>query len=409
MKGLATCLSTIAASAGGALAGGLDWSGLPIDALFEPGGAGGSYLELSFARTNTDISGSGAGRGFDAPLAPFGIAEGTGYSDVGNATSYAGAALKARFTPKLSGALIYDQPYGADIEYGGAPDATELGGTRVHARTDSLTGLLRYQFDERWSAHGGLRYQAVEGRINLSGLSYGLTSGQVAQVQAMFGPVSIPTVNGYRVQLDRDPAWGWVLGGAFEIPEIALRVALTYSSEITHRMKTTETGLGAYGLPGRLRSTTEVKTPQSVNLDFQTGIAPDTLLFGSIRWAEWSEFRIDPKHFRATTGAALVDLSDTLTYRLGIGRRFSDEWAGSLTLGYETADDKRDSPLAPNDGYWGLSLAAARDFGDLTISGSASHIWLGDSEPVTGPPFGQRAHFSDNTAWSFGLRIGYEF
>ena len=38
---------------------------------------------------------------------------------------------------------------------------------------------------------------------------------------------------------------------------------------------------------------TPIDPPQSVNLDFQTGIAKDTLLFGQIRWVDWSNTPID--------------------------------------------------------------------------------------------------------------------
>jgi len=44
-------------------------------------------------------------------------------------------------------------------------------------------------------------------------------------------------------------------------------------------------------------SVTEIKTPQSVNLEFQTGIAKVTLLFGSVRWVDWTAFNIFPADF----------------------------------------------------------------------------------------------------------------
>ncbi len=410
MKELATWAAILALTAWSASAGSLDRSGQPVDILFEPGGETGSYLELSYATTTADVSGTGVGRDFDAPLAFFGINPGSGYSGVGNDLWQTGAGLKYRLTPGLSAALIYDQPFGSGLDYNGASDSTELGGTRALARTNALTALMRYEFDRHWSAHAGLRYQTAEGRIGLSGLAYGLTPDQIATVRLLAGPdVVIPSVNGYDVKLERDPAWGWVVGGAFSLPEIALRVALTYSSAITHRMKTTEDGLGAFGLPDGLVSRTRVKTPQSVNLDFQTGIAPDTLLFGSIRWVEWSKFRIDPKHFFALTGAALVDLANTTTYQLGIARQINDQWAGSVSVSYEPRTSKVNSPLAPTNGHWGLTIGVSRDFGKVRVSGGANYTWLGDADPTTGPPYVRRARFTDNSALSFGLRVGYEF
>ncbi|RYH10313.1 OmpP1/FadL family transporter [Tropicimonas sp. IMCC6043] len=404
--------SVLAASTGAAIAGGLDRTGQPITALFEGGGETGGYFELSFARTWPSLSGTGVGRSFEPPMNVFGIPAGTRYSDVGADFSNVGTAIKVRFSERLSAALIFDQPYGADISYGGDPATTELGGTSAWAETNEITALLRYRFDERWSVHAGLRYQTAEGSMALSGLSYGITSAQSAGFKLMAGlPADfvIPSVNGYDVELDRDPAWGWVAGAAYEIPEIALRVSLTYSSAITHDMKTTENGLGAFGLPDGLTSTTEVKTPQSVNLEFQTGVAEDTLLYGAVRWVEWSAFKIDPEYFTAITGEGLVDLKDTTTYEIGLGRRFSEKWAGSVAVSYEAETGKLVSPLAPTNGLIALAVGASYDIGAINVSGGARYTWLGDADPETGTPDVARASFTGNDAISVGFRVGYDF
>lgn len=52
-----------------------------------------------------------------------------------------------------------------------------------------------------------------------------------------------------------------------------MRVALTYFSEVAHDFDTTTDG--AY------HEVLKLTIPQAVNLDFHTGIAKDTLLFGS--------------------------------------------------------------------------------------------------------------------------------
>ncbi|SNS41815.1 OmpP1/FadL family transporter [Tropicimonas sediminicola] len=409
MKKLLTGAPVIAAMASGAYAGGLDRTGQSINVLFEEGGATGSYFELSFAQTSPDLSGKGVG------IAAAGLPSGTSYSDVGNSFWSIGTALKVRFSDKLSGALIFDQPYGADVSYSGNPGSTELGGTSAFAETNAITALVRYKFDQRFSAYGGLRIQTAEGEIDLSGLAYGPTEAMYPALPSE----ARRSANGYSVDLDRDTALGYVIGAAYEIPEIALRASLTYSSEITHEMKTKESGPNVEvtipGIGGVLvnpyegSSTTDVKTPQSVNLDLQTGIAEDTLLFGSVRWVDWSEFRIDPKNFVNATGGGLVELEDTTTYQIGLGRRFNDQWAGSFAVSYEAETDKLVSPLAPSNGLWAVALGASYDMGDVKISGGARYTWLGDATPETGTPDVARADFKDNTALSLGMRIAYAF
>lgn len=479
MNRLLTSMSVLAATAGGAFAGGLDRTGQPIQSLFEPGGANGHYVELGYARTYVNLDGEGVGidsySKADPSLAFLDVLPGTTYSNVGNDFSSLSGTLKFQFTDQLSGAIIFEQPYGSDVSYSGDPMSTELGGTSTVAETSSATFYLRYKFDDRWGLHGGLRLQKAKGDITLSGRAYGLPgdvafatasdyaagaaqaqtaaisaaaaaeaagaaaaqaaaagmadvaaqyqaaaeqyaagakqAGAMAEQAAGAAQTVAETVNGYNVELEEDYAVGYVIGASYEIPEIAARVSLTYNSAITHEMKTRETGPEIFGIGSIFdgTSTTEVKTPQSVNLEFRTGIAADTLLFGSVRWVDWSEFKIDPKYFTEATGEGLVELDDTTTWALGIGRRFTDNWAGSVAMSYEAPGDDLVSPLAPSTGATSVSVGASYTMNDVSITAGVRHTWLGDAYAETGTPDVKRAYFSGNSATSVGVRIGYNF
>ena len=104
-----------------------------------------------------------------------------------------------------------------------------------------------------------------------------------------------------------------MLGGAYERPDIALRIALTYNSTIETNHTTVET------VGGGVVSTapTEIETPESVNLDFQTGIAADTLLFGGIRWVNWTDFEISPAFYSSPAAVGQPFLSYDDTYGRG--------------------------------------------------------------------------------------------
>lgn len=379
-----------------ALAGGLDRTGLPIDILFEDG----NYAELTFARTLPNLSGTGVGIAPIPGIFP-GLPAGTSYSGVGLDFNNISAGVKFDINEQLSAALIFEQPFGSDIEYSGSSFATELGGTSAFAESNMITAILRYKFDENWSAHGGIRILRSSGEIELGGLAYG-------------------AVNGYAVDLDGETDVGWLLGVAYEIPDIALRVALTYNSAITHDFDAAESGppIDPDG-PGPIPpldllngdTSTEVSLPQSVALDFQTGIAEDTLLFGSVRWAEWSEFLIDPENFVGVTGGGLVDLDDTTTWTLGVGRAFTDVFRASTSFTYEMTDsDDLVSPLAPTNGLFAWSVGGAYDVSDdVTLSAGVRYTWLGNARPETGTPDVARAEFRDNSALTLGLGIGYRF
>lgn len=371
MKNVLISASVIAMGAGSAFAGGIDRSGQGIGALFEKG----NYAELSFGMVNPSVSGVDLlGRSTQ--------------NVAGDYFSF-GFAYKADINDQLSYAIIMDQPFGADVNYptAAAGGSVLLGGTLAKTTVTGLTTILRYKFSDRFSVHGGLRAQHASGDVRLSGLAYG-------------------GFNGYNVSLDDDIGVGYLVGVAYEIPDIALRVALTYNSEVTHELDTVERVGPVQIAPA---SVTEVNTPDSVNLDFQTGIAEGTLLFGQIRWVDWSEFKIDPVRFTTLAGGGLVDLEDSVTYTIGVGRKFNDMWSGAASVSYEDKGDPLVSPLAPTTGRLGLTLAAVYTQDNMKITTGINYTKLGDAQPETGTPDTARANMTDNSAVGVGVRIGFSF
>ena len=373
--------SALALAAGAANAGGIDRSGQSIAPLFEKGG----YAELSFGMVNPSVSGK------DLPV--FG---GRNSQNVGKDYLSLGFAYKQDINDQLSYAIIYEKPFGADLSYASVANggSVAFGGTKAHAGYDELSAILRYKFNDNMSAYGGLRISRASGDVTLKGAAYGGLSG-------------------YNANFSNDTGYGYVVGVAYEKPEIALRVALTYHSAIKHEHDTKET-IG--GVPIGPISTTEVSTPQSVNLDVQSGIAPGWLAFGQIRWVDWSEYDIDPLVLTKATnggvfvkGGGLVDLSDSTTYTLGIGHKFNDQWSGAASVSYEEKGDPLVSPLAPTNGRLGLTLAAVYTTGNTKITTGINYTKLGDAQPETGTPDVARANFTGNSALGVGVRVGVSF
>lgn len=369
MKQYLSSAGALALFAGTALAGGIDRSGQGNGALFEKG----RYLEFSFGYVQPDVSGT--------DVAAFG---GGSSGDVAGDYGLFGLSYKYDVNDKLSFAINVDQPFGADVLYGAGSVA--LGNTTAVADATAVTGLLRYKFDDRFSVHAGLRAQKADGFIRLQGLAYG-------------------ALNGYNVTLDSDTGMGYVVGAAFEKPEIALRVALTYNSAVEHEFDSTER-IGTTQIAPV--SVTSTKTPQSLNLDFQTGIAANTMIFGQVRLVDWSQFTLTPAAFgTATSGSTLIEVEDTITYTLGVGRKFNDTWSGAFSMTYEASTDPLPSPLAPTDGRLGVTLAGVYTKDNMKISAGINYTQLGDAQPATLDE--ARANFNDNSALGIGIKVGYSF
>jgi long-chain fatty acid transport protein len=362
MKRILTTAVAVATAATTAHAGGVERSSQSVAILFEQG----RYAELSFGTFSPNVSGT-------APAALGGASSG----DMASSYNSYSLGYKMDVGERMDFALIIDQPIGANVAYP-ATTTYPLRGSTAKLTSSAITALLRYQFENNVSVYGGLRYQTVK------------------------GVVSLPTVGAYTLSTNHDSEVGYVVGIAWEKPEIAARVALTYNSAITHSLESTETGFAA----GSTVAGFETEVPQSVNLEFQSGIAKDTLLFGSIRWQDWTAFVIDPPRYAPVFPTPLVSYaSDRVTYNLGIGRRFNENWSGAVTLGYEPSDGELTGNLGPTDGFKSIGLAATYTKDNIKITGGVRYVDIGDATANFGPG----VPFTDNSGVGIGIRVGYTF
>lgn len=384
-----TALAALLATTTLAHAGGVERQGQSTSILFEEG----TYLEFGLTFVNPDVSGSQL---LPAPGAPAGSLSG----DISPAFSFGTFSFRADINDDWSFALIYDQPIGADVNYGPNGGIGYLFGTglgsQAEVRSDALTAALRYEINDRVSAYGGLRAVSARGNVQLFNGS---------------GPAIAPLGSRYVLDASSDTEIGYLLGAAYEIPDIALRVALTYYSETDLSF----TGVEGFTTPTDVTLTAptafDTTVPQQVLLEAQSGVAEGTLVFGSIRWVDWSEFTIAPPAFTASAGAPLASFQeDTITYTIGGARVLSDNWTALGSITYEPSTDALMGNLSPVDGRTSLSLGARYTQGSLTVTGGVNYSMLGDAQTVAPSGFPEGAafgDFQDNDAISFGLRVGF--
>lgn len=339
MKRAITTAVAFAAATTTAGAGALDRSGQGFSFMFETG----TYAELSFGVVDPTVS---SANGLTGDISP-------SYTQLS-------VAYKRDLSDKLSLGVQIDQPYGAHVQY-----PPLLGGGYAELTSSSINVISRYKFDGGFSAHAGLSYVTIDGRIFVP------TSGVAAQT----------------FSADADVAY--MAGVAYERPDIALRVALTYFSGSDHSL---DSSLGTVGT---------INPGQAVNLDFQTGIAANTLIFGQIRWVDWTDTRVvvppaDP---------LISYAEDRVTYTLGVARKFNDTWSGALTLGYEEDQGNIQSTLSPTDGFMSVGLAAIYTQDNIKVTTGIRYVELGDA--VT--PSGVLGPFTDNTALAVGVKVGWSF
>lgn len=374
-----TVVAVLLATTSMATAGGMDRATTGTSTLFEKG----SYAELSYASTAPSI-------GPNANLL-LGLAGGMNVTQSFTTTQF---SFKTDLNDKLSVAISSNNnPFGVDVDFddfatgGGAyAGITSL---RANLGSTAVTSMARYKITDRVSAIAALKYQTVSG---------------TADVSVPLSAASGVAVDG-DVSLTRASDTNFIVGASYEIPEIALRVVGTYESEATFDPSVIAETIGANTGPG------QIKTPEVLMLEFQSGVAANTLVFGSIRHAKWEDAQV--KMSAAYSNAQLSDFDNSTTYTLGVGRKFSDSFSASLSASVDTGDGDDASLLAPTGGSTAISLGGKYTLNNgMAISGGVSHrvynsaTWYGNDSELGG---GDDVTFGDNSVTTLGMKLSVSF
>ena len=397
---LAIAVASIGAI-GSAHAAGLDRSGQDVSAFLQDG----TYAELVYTYIDADVSGKDNG--------------GRATGDVAEAYDFARFGVKADINDTFSVGVLYDEPFGAAVQYRGNSDfvatdartgvangaplqvaglsATKQGeGTNVEIRTQNATLLLGAKLGEskNFQIYGGPQMQRLTGEVHLRGTAYG-------------------PMTGYDANIGADMGYGWVAGLAYHKPEIALKAALTYRSEIDHERSIAEV-VPATTYAGSQNF--KVTLPESWNLDFQTGINPTTLLTAKVRYVPWSDFDIRPPQYGNVTalGNNNVPLpivgydKDQWSAEVGLGKKVSDKLAVSGSVGYDSGAGNPVSTLGPIKGYYSLGLGAKYNVTpEWSVSVGGKYLKFGDATAQL--PNGVKVgEFDDNDGFIAGVKLAYQ-
>lgn len=455
LKTLAVAVATISVATMSHAAG-LDRSGQDVTAFFQDG----TYAEAVYTYIDADVSGYDSANG--NPLSNDYI-RGDKTGDIAESYDFFRYGVKADINDTFSIGVLYDEPFGASAEYTesnfvaqndinasvesitagqftdfntakatldnlvaagealppelaadrdrlalglgivAAEAATAGDTTKVEVRSNNLTAILGMKLGENknFQIYGGPVAQRIEAETRLRGTAYGPASG-------------------YTSRTSPDTDYGYLAGIAYSKPEIALKAALTYRSEIEHSSQTFEQyplapALSAGALPSSRNSTIETTTPKSVNFDFQTGINPTTLATAKVRWVPWSDFSIVPSLYTDATksrfpgGLALVDYDDDQwQVEVGMAKRVAPALAVSGTVGWDSGAGNPTTSLGPIEGYYSVGLGAKYNVTpEWAISAGGKYLWFGDAKGrlPTGKIVGD---FDDNNGYIVGVKLSYQ-
>ncbi|MDK4733881.1 OmpP1/FadL family transporter [Rhizobium sp. CNPSo 3490] len=388
-----TSLVLLSSLAAPSFAGGLERGGYNIDQLFDTSPfsfqSGVTYVtpqrKLKDVRdTNTSILTGGGNLNSRPDTA----------DDTSNYTiPYIG--FKAGFGDAVDCLVDYSEPFGAHTDPGlnwaGANDNIE---TKI--KTRNYGGTCSYRFDVgpgQLRFIGGAFYQEVEG----------FKERLVSTLPLLLG-----TGTGVgRLDID-DSGWGWRAGIAYEIPEYAMRASLVYNSRVKYDDLSGTVDLRQVpvvplygGLVTPVSGSAEA--PDSLELKLQSGIAPDWLAFGSVKWTNWSVLQsvaFCPTNGLPCPAGGLTSLDllyrDGWTISGGVGHKFNEQWAGAVSL---TWDRGTSQGYGAQTDSWTLGLGAAytpTEHIEWRFAGAVGVLTSGSSGAVTrnGVTYGDDVSYS---------------
>ena len=367
MKVIAKSACVLLLSSTSAFAGGFELQTLNTSSLYEEG----NYGAFSFAKINSNLSGVGANPQKVKTLKDQSVANGelkfeTGKLDVGLVSFRSGA-----------------------IQMSGDSDATFAGSyaPSVNANLNTLALIAKYSIGQNIDVLGGIQQNTLS--------DFNLTS--------VFGSYDISSKSNI----------SYIAGAAYSIPDIALRAEILVQpgSEISTSGEFTGSAL-TFNQSGKVQAT--LKTPQTITFNFQTGIAANTLIMGSIHHAKWGSAQTTATvatPIPAVNDAAAVTsaFGDTTKYTIGLGRKFSDKVSGSLSYTHEAGSGATsESVFTMSNGSRALSVGMKYSLENFDVSFGASRTMFGDVtvNPGSGQP---DLVYSGNTATTFGLKLSTKF
>jgi long-chain fatty acid transport protein len=384
-------LLTGAAVANAAFAGGLERGGYDIDLLFDKSRyaaeAGVTYVMPDRKLSNVkDVDPSNGNLG----AAPFNRPTSVDYTS-NYAVPYLGA--KIGVNDNVDCLLDYSEPFGVRSNPG-----LNWAGANFDVETDIKT--------HNYGATCSYKFDAGKGQLRLiGGAFFQEVDGFKERLVAPITGAAAALYNGTGTLNLSDQAWGWRAGVAYEIPEYAFRTSLVYNSQVDYD-----------GLSGTVDLTNVPKAvnpknpylgvvtpvygsataPDSLELKLQSGISPDWLVFGSVKWTNWSTLQSIAFCPTATRGRLACDSSSPakltsldLLYKDGwnltggIGHQFTEQWSAALSL---TWDEGTSQGYGVSSDTWtlgaGVSYKPTKQV-ELLLAGAVGVLTSGHSGTVT--------------------------
>lgn len=243
-------------------------------------------------------------------------------------------AAKFRISENLACVATYTQPFGGSSTYGPQAQAAD-GAVDPWVLPNGLVLPGNYKKHEEFTTHEygatcDVSFSAGPGDLHLIGGGF-LQSFSYRQ-DTFYG----------KLHLEDDGAPGYRAGIAYDIPEYAMRAQLMYRSEVHQKADGdfSPDFLARFpplGVDQTAFAHGSGSLPQSLELSLQSGVAPGWLVYGSVKWTDWSVLQTLNYTIENPLGDQQIDFfwKDGWTIQGGVAHAFTDKVAGTINLTWD--------------------------------------------------------------------------
>ncbi len=299
-------------------------------------------------------------------------------------------AFKFQATENLGCALTYTQPFGADAEYGyDAQRAAASWGNVPYGEKGFITN--------EYAATCDVSMDVGKGRIHFLGGVFVQDFSYTAVNEAdNLGSTQYGTL-----RLEDDSAFGYRFGVGYDIPEYALRAQLMYRSQVDHESNSGSfdvQDLGVLYYPASGYGS----LPQSVKLSLQTGVAPGWMVYGSVKWTDWSVMQALNYEINGGARQDVYNWQDGWTITAGVAHAFSEKFGGTINVtwdkGVATGAD-----IYSDTWTFGAGVSIKHGPGEWRLGGAVSYLTEGSQSLAKDATFNATA----DGDWAYALSANY--
>ncbi|SDR34577.1 outer membrane protein transport protein [Pseudovibrio sp. Tun.PSC04-5.I4] len=215
------------------------------------------------------------------------------------------------------------------------------------------------------------------------------------------------------LEVNTDREYGFRLGAAFEMPEIALRALVAYESEIDLNLD------GDFGIslpallggPISAEASAEASLPQSIEAKVQSGVAPGWLVSLGVKWVDWSVLNklavnLTSADVRAPSSVVRdLGYSDGWTVEAGVGHQLTEKLSVGSTLTWDKGIG------GPYSDFYALGLGGSYDVTEkvkFSLGGRAIYKTAGEGSyniaRTTGTDVAEvNTDYEYDSSWNFAV------